>query len=166
MSAAYTPIVPQYDSFKPPRLGDRDVTRTPSPTPSEQQALADDGKPHPSNWFKRKNWRKQSAVLAVSNLRLTFISLLLAALAITLVIVTISILLIVFQKKIIVALEPACRWMKMCVQLVLSLFVSSDRFHYLRTPGGWAIPIAILIVLSIPPVRCCPNAHFPYLTLS
>jgi hypothetical protein len=115
MSAAYTSIVPQYDSFKVPRLGDRDVTRTPSPTPSEQQALEDDGKPHPSNWFKRKNWRKQSAVLAVSDLRLTCTPLLLAALAITLVIVTISILLIVFQKRIIVALEPACKWMKMCV---------------------------------------------------
>ncbi|KAH9895287.1 hypothetical protein C8Q73DRAFT_730688 [Cubamyces lactineus] len=52
---------------------------------------------------------------------------------ITLAIIVLVILFIVYQQKIVNWLRPFADWMR-------------------RTPGGWAIPIAILIVLSFPPL--------------
>jgi hypothetical protein len=34
----------------------RHISRTPSPTPSEQEILDSDGKPHPADMFKPKNF--------------------------------------------------------------------------------------------------------------
>ncbi|EIW58061.1 uncharacterized protein TRAVEDRAFT_72912 [Trametes versicolor FP-101664 SS1] len=54
-------------------------------------------------------------------------------LVITVVIIAIVVLFIVYQQKIVEWLRPFADWMR-------------------RTPGGWLIPIAILIVMSFPPL--------------
>jgi heme/copper-type cytochrome/quinol oxidase subunit 2 len=50
------------------------------------------------------------------------------------VVIALLVVFMIYKKRIIHWLEPAADWMH-------------------RTPGGFLIPIAILIVLSIPPVR-------------
>ncbi|KAB5590840.1 Membrane protein TVP38 [Ceratobasidium theobromae] len=56
------------------------------------------------------------------------------------IIITIVILLSVFNKQIVKALTPAAEWVK-------------------KAPAGWLIPIAILVVLSIPPLIGAEIVH-------
>jgi uncharacterized membrane protein YdjX (TVP38/TMEM64 family) len=49
------------------------------------------------------------------------------------VVAALGIAMMVFHDQIVKALEPASNWMY-------------------KTPGGWAIPIGVLILLSIPPL--------------
>ncbi|KAK7452634.1 hypothetical protein VKT23_012033 [Stygiomarasmius scandens] len=93
----------------------RDFTRTPSPTPSEVEAL--NTKTVFSFNTKKSESKKKQFILY----------------AIIVVLVAISILFIVFKDKIIHGLEPAAHWLH-------------------DTPGGWVIPIVILIILSFPPL--------------
>ncbi|KAJ7619391.1 hypothetical protein FB45DRAFT_930645 [Roridomyces roridus] len=90
-----------------------EISRTPSPTPSEQEILS--RKNTIKEWFSaksRKEWLKIVLVLVV--------------------VVAVIILIEAFHDKIINALKPVSNWL-----------------HGLR--AGWLIPIAVLIVLSIPP---------------
>jgi hypothetical protein len=62
------------------------------------------------------------------------------------------ILLVVYQYRLVKALRPAATWMhEYVVYAWLRFYVpnSLDR----STTGGWLIPIAILTVMSFPPVR-------------
>jgi hypothetical protein len=69
-------------------------------------------------------------------------------------VITIVVLVNVFQNQIIHALEPAAVWIYRYVEAVhLSAKPHRDGP---RTPAAWLIPIAILVVLSIPPVRRNP----------
>jgi hypothetical protein len=45
--------------------------RTPSPTPSEQAVLDDDGKPHLEKYFKKENWSEHSTRSWQGGVRLT-----------------------------------------------------------------------------------------------
>ncbi|EIN03919.1 hypothetical protein PUNSTDRAFT_108731 [Punctularia strigosozonata HHB-11173 SS5] len=96
----------------------RSITRTPSPTPSEQEYLSRDTMLDPKAMFRREYWRKPKNLINV---------------AITVFAITVAILISVYQKKIFQALKPFSNWMH-------------------DTPGGWLIPIALLIVLSFPPL--------------
>ena len=79
--------------------------------------------------------------------RLTFVDRVVSTI-ITIAVIVLVILFIVYQQKIVNWLRPFADWMR-------------------RTPGGWAIPIAILIVLSFPPVsHRSVFVLFHYLTLA
>ncbi|KAK7452633.1 hypothetical protein VKT23_012032 [Stygiomarasmius scandens] len=101
--------VPSYDSHAP-----RDFARTPSPTPSEAEALQKSVRigidwkalKDPKNW-----WVYVAAAIAIA----------------------VVVLFVVFRDKILHGLEPAARWLH-------------------DAPGGWLIPIVILIILSFPPL--------------
>ncbi|OSC97884.1 hypothetical protein PYCCODRAFT_1418775 [Trametes coccinea BRFM310] len=99
----------------------RYLTRTPSPTPSEAEALSPEKKKRPGILLnlldpeKLKNPRE------------------LIKLLITGAIIALLILFVVYQQNIVNWLKPFADWMR-------------------RTPGGWLIPIAILVVLSFPPL--------------
>jgi hypothetical protein len=47
---------PEPFHYSPPPAFERTTNRTPSPTPSEQRALDDDGKANPLKLLKRENW--------------------------------------------------------------------------------------------------------------
>jgi hypothetical protein len=47
---------PKPSRYFPPPAFERRTNRTPSPTPSEQRALDDDGKANPLKLLKRENW--------------------------------------------------------------------------------------------------------------
>ncbi|KAF5339250.1 hypothetical protein D9758_013295 [Tetrapyrgos nigripes] len=89
-------------------------SRTPSPTPSEAEALQTKTRIHvidgsKIDWKKTRNWM------------------------ISLVMLVVVILFIVFRDKIIHGLEPAARWLR-------------------DTPGGFLVPIGIMIIMSFPPL--------------
>ncbi|CDO74541.1 hypothetical protein BN946_scf184641.g7 [Trametes cinnabarina] len=104
-----------------PQVDVRYLTRTPSPTPSESEALSSEKKRRPGLLLnlldpgKLKNPRE------------------LLRIAITAAVVALLILFVVYQQNIVNWLKPFANWMR-------------------RTPGGWLIPIAILILLSFPPL--------------
>ncbi|KAJ7641452.1 hypothetical protein FB45DRAFT_1053958 [Roridomyces roridus] len=107
-----------------------EISRTPSPTPSEQEILS--RKNTVKEWFSaksRKEWLKIVLVLVV--------------------VVAVIILIEAFHDKIINALKPVSNWL-----------------HGLR--AGWLIPIAVLIVLSIPPFfgQGCKVGLFIHIVLS
>ncbi|RPD55041.1 hypothetical protein L227DRAFT_510708 [Lentinus tigrinus ALCF2SS1-6] len=97
----------------------RGVARTPSPTPSEAEALS--GKTRSVNLKKYLNREY------LKNPRNLF------TLIVTLIIIGALIAFIALQQKILNALSPASDWLR-------------------ETPGAWAIPIAIMIILSFPPL--------------
>ncbi|KAI0788372.1 hypothetical protein C8Q74DRAFT_677364 [Fomes fomentarius] len=97
----------------------REVTRTPSPTPSETVALS--GKTRTFNfkkYFDPEFWKDRRNVIS-------FI--------VTITITALVITFIAMQDKIVDAISPAAQWLR-------------------ETPGAWLIPIAIMIVLSFPPL--------------
>ncbi|CAE6458386.1 unnamed protein product [Rhizoctonia solani] len=59
---------------------------------------------------------------------------------VVIILIIITILLSIFHKQIVKALLPAARWVK-------------------KTPAGWLIPIALLVVLSIPPLFGAEIVH-------
>ena len=73
---------------------------------------------------------------------------------ITLLVLAITIVLSLLQNTIINALRPAQAWLLAYVFQSAGSFTCSElrctSLH--RTPGAWLIPIAIMIVLSFPPV--------------
>ncbi|KLO10012.1 hypothetical protein SCHPADRAFT_943174 [Schizopora paradoxa] len=96
----------------------REITRTPSPTPSEAEALQRRGMIHYRSLLKwrfwvRKKWIRYYLVLAA--------------------ITTVVVLLAVFHTRIALAVQPV-----------------GDKIR--RLPAGWLIPIALLFVLSFPPL--------------
>nr|VWP00670.1 SGE1 protein [Ganoderma boninense] len=93
------------------------LTRTPSPTPSEQYALT----------HKSRSCDLKKMFDFKGNPR----QILSVAIAVALIVVLI--LFLVFQKRIEEWLLPFANWMR-------------------NTPGGWLIPIAIMLVLSFPPL--------------
>ncbi|EIW76084.1 hypothetical protein CONPUDRAFT_131627 [Coniophora puteana RWD-64-598 SS2] len=120
------PTADQDTSYSPPRYDpvdeatvapSREITRTPSPTPSEFKAVNSKGFLYDSiiqavHW---KTWRD-------------FIPIIIVAFILLLVI-----LMSVFQNQIIDVLEGPARWIY-------------------ALPAGWLIPIAIMIILSFPPL--------------
>ncbi|KAL6298570.1 snare associated Golgi protein-domain-containing protein [Sparassis latifolia] len=99
-------------------MGVPDGTRTPSPTPSEEAALA---KTSIFDWKAMANWRFW--------LRREWLWYYVAG-AVALVLI---ILFTAFHTKIVNWLQPAANWMH-------------------KLPAGWLIPIAILFVISFPPL--------------
>jgi len=100
-------------TLEPGRL----IARTPSPTPSEAELLRKKG----MGGIDWKNFRKYFSKKYIVNW--IVISILIA----------ISVLLAVFQDKIVKAVEPFGQKLK-------------------SSPGGFLVPVAILIVLSFPPL--------------
>ncbi|KAI0688687.1 hypothetical protein C8T65DRAFT_746469 [Cerioporus squamosus] len=97
----------------------REIIRTPSPTPSEAEAL--------SGRTRTFNFKKYANPEYLKNRRNLF------TLAATLLVIGGLITFLAMQHKIVDALEPASEWLR-------------------ETPGAWAIPIGIMIVLSFPPL--------------
>ncbi|PIL28397.1 hypothetical protein GSI_09548 [Ganoderma sinense ZZ0214-1] len=98
---------------------DRQLVRTPDPTPSEQFLLTH--KARECNWTKVLDWRRYR------NPRVFW------PIAVTVTLVLILILFIAFKNQLVDKMRPFADWMH-------------------DTPGGWAIPIALLIVMSFPPL--------------
>jgi hypothetical protein len=121
-------------------LNGRGIRRSGSPTPSEREELKQyDG-------FLKKAFRKESYkdkrfvgmyCLHSSNFRFLWS---LVTVVVVIILIIITILLSVFHKQIVKALLPAAKWVK-------------------AAPAGWLIPIALLIVLSIPPVSISWFGH-------
>ncbi|TFK53591.1 hypothetical protein OE88DRAFT_1655788 [Heliocybe sulcata] len=97
---------------------DRNLTRTPSPTPSEYAALSNNGL---VDWSKYKNWDywKEGHHFWI--------------LPLILILVALVILSLIFHTQIVIWLQPAASWMY-------------------NLPAGWLIPVAILFVMSFPPL--------------
>ncbi|KAF5344926.1 hypothetical protein D9758_011540 [Tetrapyrgos nigripes] len=93
----------------------RDLTRTPSPTPSEVEALEEETRIGFINQSKGTDGRRWWYYL------------------ILIIVAAIVILFVVFRNQIIHGLEPATHWLH-------------------DTPGGWLVPIAIMIIISFPPL--------------
>ncbi|KZT22400.1 hypothetical protein NEOLEDRAFT_1071599 [Neolentinus lepideus HHB14362 ss-1] len=105
-----------YDGYKA-NIG-RDLTRTPSPTPSEAEELSKQGA---FDWQKLSNWRFW--------IRREWLWYYVAVILITVLVGLITI----YHTQIVHWLKPAADWM-----------------HQLRF--GWLVPIAVLFVLSFPPL--------------
>ncbi|TFK53589.1 hypothetical protein OE88DRAFT_1626655 [Heliocybe sulcata] len=99
-------------------LGDRSLTRTPSPTPSEYAELSNNGL---VDWSKYKSWDYWK-----EGKRFLYLPLIL-------LLVVLVILSLIFHTQIIHWLQPAADWM-----------------HDLT--AGWLIPVAVLFVMSFPPL--------------
>ncbi|EJD05334.1 uncharacterized protein FOMMEDRAFT_152631 [Fomitiporia mediterranea MF3/22] len=97
---------------------ERVVSRTPSPTPSETAFLNRNGF---IDWQRMRSWR-----FWLRKDRIWYY-------AIALIVITLTVLLARFNKKIVNALEPTAR-------------------HLREIRGGWLIPITILFVISFPPL--------------
>ncbi|OCH86170.1 hypothetical protein OBBRIDRAFT_797465 [Obba rivulosa] len=104
-------------SSPPPSVSFRELSRTPSPTPSENEALHPEPF-DPSSVFTKKFWFSKSMIVRV-------------------IIITISVgfalMFTVFRKQIANGLRPA-----------------ANSIH--KLPAGFLIPIAIMVVLSFPPL--------------
>ncbi|KAG9090589.1 Tlg2-vesicle protein, partial [Ceratobasidium sp. 392] len=114
----YSKSEPDYhDDHDTIPLTGRGTKRSGSPTPSEKVELkAFEGTTR--KIFRKESWKDRGFLITM---------------AVIVILITISVLIGVFQDKIIRALVPAAEWVK-------------------KTPAGWLIPLAILIVLSIPPL--------------
>ncbi|KAI0350415.1 hypothetical protein OH77DRAFT_1431022 [Trametes cingulata] len=129
-AAPYTEYPPSYAAPNDPnanknqdvRVDIRDLARTPSPTPSEAEALG------PNQKKKRRG-----LIFSLLDLETYKNPKELIRLAITLAIIALVVLFVIYQQNIVEWLRPFADWMR-------------------RTPGGWLIPIAILIVMSFPPL--------------
>ncbi|KAM5544919.1 hypothetical protein V8D89_001817 [Ganoderma adspersum] len=110
--------------YKEERIGVdyRDVARTPSPTPSEAETLAN--KTRTCNISSFKKYMHLSYFKEPKNL-ISFI--------ITILVIGILIAFTVEQDNIAKALRPAGAWLR-------------------KTPGAWLIPIGIMVILSFPPL--------------
>ncbi|OCH86169.1 hypothetical protein OBBRIDRAFT_738526 [Obba rivulosa] len=99
----------------------RELSRTPSPTPSEEAAL------HPEPFDRSKIFSK------IFSKKFWFNKRMLIGLVILAIAVCFALTFTVYRKQIANALSPATNWM-----------------HNLK--AGWLIPIAIMIVMSFPPL--------------
>ncbi|KAI0788362.1 hypothetical protein C8Q74DRAFT_1196413, partial [Fomes fomentarius] len=99
----------------------REVTRTPSPTPTEAEVLRRKVRTCRIDYRKYTNptWLKNPRNLLRLTVSLALIGGLIAFLAL--------------QGKIVDALHPVTDWLR-------------------RTPGAWAVPIGIMVILSFPPL--------------
>ncbi|KAF9524228.1 snare associated Golgi protein-domain-containing protein [Crepidotus variabilis] len=95
----------------------REISRTPSPTPSEVEALNPDIKGRLLQFFNPKNWRRYGWYWLAIVLSIVF-----------------TVLISVFHEKIVRGLEPAAVWLRDGSKV------------------GWLVPIAILIIISFPPL--------------
>ncbi|KAI0655282.1 hypothetical protein C8Q70DRAFT_436819 [Cubamyces menziesii] len=126
LAAAYPPNPSQCDDSRERTPDDidsdvRNLTRTPSPTPSEAEVL------HP------KKKRRPGILLNLLNpSNLKDPKELIRAL-VSFAIIGLVVLFIIYQQRIVEWLRPFANWMR-------------------RTPGGWLVPIVILIVMSFPPL--------------
>ncbi|KAI0833890.1 hypothetical protein BC628DRAFT_1528064 [Trametes gibbosa] len=119
----YTPTRLNTDGPKDDTIVDvRYLSRTPSPTPSEVDALSPENKK-----------RRRLGLLAFFHPQTYRNPKELIRLLITGGIIALVVLFIVYQQNIVQWLRPFADWMK-------------------RTPAGWLIPIAIMIVMSFPPL--------------
>ncbi|KAH9920017.1 snare associated Golgi protein-domain-containing protein [Epithele typhae] len=100
-------------------IDEREVVRTPSPTPSEVHILRH--KARMCDWGVILNWR------TYKNPRRLF------ALIATITFITVFALFLGFKSRISEVLEPFTEWIK-------------------HLPAGWLIPIAVLLILSFPPL--------------
>ncbi|EIW57506.1 uncharacterized protein TRAVEDRAFT_21099 [Trametes versicolor FP-101664 SS1] len=103
------------------RVDVRNLTRTPSPTPSEAEALSPGKKK--KGGFIRSLFNPETYKDRKEFIRLV----------ITGAIIALVVLFVVYQQNIVNWMRPFADWMR-------------------RTPGGWLIPIAIMIILSFPPL--------------
>jgi hypothetical protein len=128
--------------------------RTPSPTPSEADELS---RTSALDWNKLKNprfwFRREWLWYYVGTVLLTAL-------------VTV---ITIYHHQIVAWLTPAANFLKSSVPLhLLPVPPALTRLVVHSIPGGWAIPIAILFVISFPPVSS-PRAPTPapaILTLS
>jgi hypothetical protein len=131
--------------------------RTPSPTPSEVEELR---KPvvdlrslaNPKRFLTKKNLRQYSFVAAPLKLTLTlyFIA---TAWTITLVVILVLVVLMsLYHRQIVDWLTPVSNKLRKFV-LRTCICHSNAEYFVIRLPGGWIIPIAILFIISFPPVR-------------
>jgi hypothetical protein len=105
------------------------TTRSASPTPSEQEEL---NRPFlPKGWYKERQY--QSALLISSWLKRLNFKLKIVTLA-TMIVLTVAVIVFaVYHRKIEEGLLPVAHWMK-------------------SQKAGWLIPIALLFVVSFPPL--------------
>ncbi|KAF8601590.1 hypothetical protein BDV93DRAFT_495724 [Ceratobasidium sp. AG-I] len=105
-------------------LTGRGINRYSSPTPSEKLELkAFDGTV--IKMFRKESWKNKSFLITIG---------------VASILIAITIVIAVFQDKIVKALIPAAEWVK-------------------KTPAGFLIPTAILIILSIPPLFGAEIVH-------
>ncbi|QRV95964.1 Golgi apparatus membrane protein TVP38 [Ceratobasidium sp. AG-Ba] len=115
---------PSFQDHDSAPLTGRNMKRASSPTPSEKEELKEyDG--ILSKMFRKDSWKDRSFLIGF---------------AVLVFILTITVLVGVFQDKIVKALLPAAGWVR-------------------KTPGGWLIPICILTALSIPPLFGAEIVH-------
>ncbi|KAG8735341.1 Tlg2-vesicle protein [Ceratobasidium sp. 414] len=98
-------------------LTQRSIKRSKSPTPSEEEALKEFEGIF-TKMFRKECWKDRSFLIGMT---------------IFVLLITITILIGVFQDKIVTALVPAAEWVR-------------------KAPAGWLIPITVITVLSIPPL--------------
>ncbi|KAH9937905.1 snare associated Golgi protein-domain-containing protein, partial [Epithele typhae] len=114
-----------HPNYKPDRIGvdyRQFGGRTPSPTPSEAEALA--GKTRSCDIRKYAKYVNREWLSQPRNLFTAVV---------TLIVIGALIAFVALQQTIINALKPASNWL-------------------LHTPGAWAIPIGIMIIISFPPL--------------
>lgn len=131
------------------------ISRLPSPTPSEIELLNTPSARILSGFHKSKTKRPCEYTL-LSYLRNSLMDVVPGYFyVIVLFILTIVILFAVFQKNIVHWLEPGARKVKKYVLWFSAVSIDSNYLRFLpdSLPGGFLIPIAIFIILSIPPVN-------------
>ena len=129
-------------------------------TPEEIDFAKRDGLGGGIDW---KNWRKyftqehwtlrklsKSAVCCFQASRSNDFSI--VSLSITMAVITLLILVLVFQDSIVTWLAPIGTKWKRCRSAFLICCLTSGCSQTTSLPGGWLIPIAILVVQSFPPV--------------
>jgi hypothetical protein len=143
----------------------------PSPTPSEQAALDEFRPKRFKDMFKRDREKRQKQEGAWSAYPygsrayiLLGLNRLIEGFLILLVLVAIITLLIVFNSQIVHGLQPAANWMHRCAGSRPALNKVCWGYAIYSTPGGWLIPIAVLIILSFPPVGCAQTVLLPSLS--
>ncbi|KAM5544917.1 hypothetical protein V8D89_001815 [Ganoderma adspersum] len=114
---AYTATDEHQHQHPPDTVDPRELTRTPSPTPSEEYALT----------HKTRDCDLKRVFDFKKNPRQIW------TVAVAVVLIVLLILFLAFQRRIEDWLRPFADWMH-------------------DTPGGWLIPIALMFVLSFPPL--------------
>ncbi|KAG8688691.1 Tlg2-vesicle protein [Ceratobasidium sp. 394] len=114
----YSKSEPDYqDDHDTIPLTGRGKRRSGSPTPSEKEELkAFEGMSR--KMFRKESWKDRQFLISM---------------VVIAVVLAITIVISVFQDKIVRALVPAAEWVR-------------------KAPAGWLIPITILVILSIPPL--------------
>ncbi|KAJ3823118.1 hypothetical protein F5880DRAFT_1613175 [Lentinula raphanica] len=127
----HTPVNNMYQTIRQPApvysqtvplYGRDNMLRTPSPTPSEERALASSGEGvgliDLSSFKSKEFWSSPKGIIYGIGI---------------LVIAALVLCFAIFHKQIVIGLEPATNWCK-------------------SQTAGWLIPVGILVVLSFPPL--------------